>query len=140
MTQFSSILLGGLVPALLLGIGSTLQRGSNISGITPSFYLGFLSLGFLIAAVLLSFAMPHQILSLRGCFLAGLNGLIWGAAYSLMMYPLSHSHISMAQLIPLVNMNTLVTVILCLWLFAEWQNISVSSLLVGSLLIVIGGT
>lgn len=136
----SPILIGGLVPAFLFGLGSTLQRGSNVAGITPSIYLAFLSIGFVAAAVLLSFIMPHQILSVQGCLLAGLNGLVWGAAYSLMMFTLSRSSISMAKLIPLVNMNTLVTVLLCLWIFAEWKQISVPGLLVGSLLIIVGGT
>jgi hypothetical protein len=37
-------------------------------------------------------------------------------------------------------MNTLITVLLALWVFAEWKTVHIPQLLLGSILIVIGGT
>lgn len=45
----------------------------------------------------------------------------------------------LGKLVPLFNMNTLVTVLLALWLFAEWKEVQVPRLLIGSILIVVGG-
>ena len=47
---------------------------------------------------------------------------------------------SISQLVPLYIMNTLFTVLLGLLIFSEWATVSSPKLIVGSILIVIGGT
>jgi transporter family protein len=44
-----------------------------------------------------------------------------------------------AKLTPLYNMNTLIVVLLALWIFAEWKEVKVLQLLIGAVLIVMGG-
>ena len=43
-----------------------------------------------------------------------------------------------SKLAPLYNTNTLVTVLLGLWLYAEWQEVNTAKLLLGSALVVTG--
>ena len=45
----------------------------------------------------------------------------------------------LAKLVPLYNMNTLVTVMLALIIFAEWQQTNTVQLLVGAAFIILGG-
>jgi drug/metabolite transporter (DMT)-like permease len=139
-SQTIAVLLGGLLPAVLFGVGTTLQKASNDSGISSPFYLGSLSIGFLLAAVSLYIYEPSRALSVRSGTFAILNGVLWGAAYCCMMFVLSKFQTPMSKLIPLVNMNTLVAVLLCFVVFSEWNQVNISKLLVGTVLIVVGGT
>lgn len=46
----------------------------------------------------------------------------------------------MSKLVPFFNMNTLVSVALILWIFAEWQSVNVLKFLIGVIFVVLGGT
>jgi len=43
-------------------------------------------------------------------------------------------------IVPLFNMNSLVSVLLGLWIFAEWRDVNTVKLLAGTVLITAGGT
>ena len=44
----------------------------------------------------------------------------------------------LSQLVPIYNINTLFAVLLALVVFSEWQNVNVSTLMIGTLMVTIG--
>ncbi len=45
----------------------------------------------------------------------------------------------LAKIVSLYNMNTIATGLLVLWIFAEWKQVQVPRLLVGTALTILGG-
>ena len=76
--------------------------------------------------------------SLKSGLYAALFGVTWGVATGLVAYGLLNFEISISQLAPLYNMNTLVAVLLALIIFSEWKDVNAIKLLCGSALIVGG--
>ena len=67
-------------------------------------------------------------------------GLTWAVAAGLVAFALSKYSTPISKLVPLYNMNTLVAVCIGLVAFAEWKDVHISKLIIGSVLVVIGGT
>jgi uncharacterized membrane protein len=64
----------------------------------------------------------------------------WAIAAGLVAVALTSYGVPVARLVPLYNMNTLVAVLLALVVFSEWRDVNAVKLLVGSLLIIAGGS
>ncbi len=133
------LIVGGLLPALLFGVAGVLQKASMqaATGLGP--YLIGTGLGVIITGVLVYGLVPQRSMPIVGLSYAVLMGLFWSAAVGLVAVGLTTYGLPLAKLVPLYNMNTLVAVLLGLWLFAEWQNVMLAKLLLGALLIVVGG-
>lgn len=139
-TQTLGILIGGLLPAIAYTFCNVFAKTSMQAGIGIGPYLMFVGVGILVVGFIFTLLLPYGSVTLRSGTHSLLMGLTWGVGSGLVALGLARYHASLSQLVPLFNMNTLFTVLLALWIFAEWKEVRVPQLLLGSILIVIGGT
>lgn len=138
--QTIGLIVGGLAPALLYGLTNVFSKSATQAGIGLGPYL--IVIGITIAATGLLFGVVQSdwhMTSKSALHSIGI-GITWGLGTGFVAIGLSTYSMPLGKLVPIYNMNTLVAVLLALWFFAEWQNVKVPQLLIGSLLIVIGGT
>ncbi len=138
--QTTGLIIGGLFAALLYGISNLFTKASTQAGIGIGWYLIIIGIVTAMVGVVFFIIIPEQPLSLRSGAYAGLLGLFWGLGTGCIAIALSQYQMPLGKLVPLFNMNTLISVLLALWLFAEWKQVRVPQLLIGSILIVVGGT
>ena len=133
-------IIGGIIPAVLLGVYSILQKAAAQRGISPGMMLMVIGISAVtVGAVYCRLTQETRISTASG-ILAGLSGLVWAVATCLVAIGMTRFQAPISKLVPLYNMNTLVAVILGLLIFAEWKSVHSWQLLAGSVLIVIGGT
>lgn len=136
----TGIIIGGILPALLFGVSGVLQKASMQAGIGLGPYLLCIAVGvFGTGAVFYGLTSDRLISPASGAY-ALLIGVIWALSMGLVEVALNAYHAPLAKLAPLYNMNTLVVVLLALVVFAEWEEVSPLKLLIGTALIIIGGT
>jgi len=128
------------VPALVYGFTNVFVKMSVKEGISPPMYVIVAGVGIIFAGIASLIFHADMSISSRSATYAATAGFLWGAASFGVAYALQVYNTPIAKLVPLFNMNTLVAVLLGMWLFAEWKGVNTSQLLLGSLLIVIGGT
>ncbi|MFW5688187.1 MAG: hypothetical protein ACOC1U_01340 [Spirochaetota bacterium] len=138
--QTIGIIIGGFVPAVLLGVFALLQKLSVTLGARAGSYLLLVAAGVAIVAVVLIALGLHGPVSIAAAGASLATGLIWAVAVTLIAIAQGRFGASVARLVPLFNMNTLVAVVLGFIVFAEWQGVAVPRLSLGAILIVIGGT
>jgi len=131
--------IGGIIPALLLGIYSILQKVSTKQGIGPGMLMMVMGFNIMIVGLVYCLVSKEYSISIRSGLTASLTGIVWGIATVLIAIALSKYNVAISKLVPLFNMNTLVAVCLGLLVFSEWKNVHVLQLAVASVLIVIGG-
>lgn len=134
------IIIGGLLPALLLGVSGTFLKAGINAGLGPGWYLMHTGVAVFLTGLVVQWGMAESMPSARAAGYAFVAGLFWAVASAGFSFALGRYGMPLGKLVPLINMNTLVAVLLALWIFAEWQQVKVASLLLGALLIVIGGT
>lgn len=134
------VIVGGIIPAFLYGISGAFQKGSSRIGIGVGPYLICAGLAVIATGLGWLVLMPDRTVSIRSGLYAGLGGLLWAGATGCVVFALLQYSAPLAKLVPLYNMNTLVTVLIALIVFSEFSAVSVPKLLVGALLIIVGGT
>lgn len=137
--QTFGYLLGGIIPALLLGIYSVLQKVSTKQGIGPGMLMVVMGLNIMIVGFVYCFVSKEYSITIRSGLSASITGIVWGIATVLIAVALAKYNVAISKLVPLFNMNTLVAVCLGLIVFSEWKNVHVLQLAAASLLIIIGG-
>lgn len=137
--EIKALLIGGLLPAILYGVTGVLQKLSAKAEGGPAMYLICLGAGTVLVGIVLQFFLPEQTLSFRSISFALAAGLSFALGAGLISLALLHYQAAIAQISPLYNMNVLVTVVIGLALFAEYQNVDVLRLVGGTVLIITGG-
>lgn len=137
-SKSTALLLGGFLPALIYGGSAIFQKMSTNLGISLSAYLVATGIGVAIVGVGFYLFDNSFDFSIKSGLYACVFGLTWGIATGLVAYTLLNFEVSISQLVPLYNMNTLVAVLLALIIFSEWKDINTIKLLTGSALIVAG--
>ena len=141
MTQnMHAIIMGGILPALFFGIAGVFAKPSTQAGIGTGPYLVCVGLAVALVGLVFHLSIPDKTISIRSGGFAVLVGLTWGFAAGLVAFTLSKYATPISKLVPLYNMNTLVAVCIGLVVFAEWKDVHISKLIIGSVLVVIGGT
>ena len=133
------MLIGGIIPAVFFGISGAFTKSSNQAGIGTGLYLVCIGLSITLVGICCYLLMPDRNISLRSGFFASLVGMTWAIAAGLVALALTRYGVPVAKLAPLYNMNTLVTVLIGLFLFAEWKDVQALKLLLGTCFVVIGG-
>ena len=140
-TQALGLILGGRLPALLFGLSNVFAKASNTAGISLGLYVVTIGLTVaLVGGVLHMLQNGDSSFSGKGLLFAICVGLAWATGTACVAYALVQHSARISVLAPLFNMNSLVSVLLGMWLFAEWRDIDTPKLLGGALLIVIGGS
>ncbi len=134
-----AIVLGGVLPALMLGIASIFQKGSASGGIGTGPFLIGVGITTVIVGSIFLFVEKQVAITGQNAAFTLLYGLLWATATGFVAIALSRYGGQISQLVPLVNMNTLAAVVLGLIIFAEWRNVDPWKLLAAAVLIVAGG-
>jgi hypothetical protein len=92
-----------------------------------------------IIGIALGFFLPESFGSTRSIGFALAAGVTFALGAGLISIALIRYQAAISQLSPLYNMNVLITVLLGLWLFAEFREMHMGRLLGGTVLIVMGG-
>lgn len=137
--SYWAMLLGGIIPAVFFGISGAFTKSSNQAGIGTGLYLVCIGASITLVGVCCYLLMPDRNISLRSGFFASLVGMTWAVAAGMVALALTRYGVPVAKLAPLYNMNTLVTVLIGLFLFAEWKDVQALKLLLGTGFVVIGG-
>jgi len=116
-----------------------LQKYTNKLGIGLGLYLVGIGFGVLITGAVIYLMFPDRLFSTEAGRYAVLIGSLWSLGMCSVAIALNTYGAAIAKLAPLYNLNTLIAVLLGLWLFAEWKEVNVWRLALGSILIVLGG-
>lgn len=137
--QTAGLLIGGLVPAVLFAFANLSAKAASQAGIGIGAYVVSAGAGVVVAGLLFLLLTGDRAVSPSSGFLAGCVGFGWGIGIGCVVIALNRYGTPIGVLAPLFNMNTLITVLLALWIFSEWQQVKVPQLLLGSAFIVVGG-
>ena len=132
------LIVGGVIPAVLYGITGIFQKLSARDGGSAAMYLVCFGATTTLAGILFHFLQPEGIGSSRSIGWALVAGVTFAAGAGLISVALIKYQAAISQLSPLYNMNVLITVAVGLWLLAEYRQVQLGPLLVGSVLIAIG--
>ena len=133
-----TILLGGAIPALLLGFMGILQKLSVTGGASVGAYLILFGIASVIGGLVANFVFPGAFGTARPLAFAFIAGLGFSIATALISFVLVRYQAPISQLAPVVNANALVTVLVGLLVLREVQYVEVTRLLIGSVLILLG--
>lgn len=137
--QWMAIVIGGLLPAVFLGLGGVLQKTAARTGIAPGPYMVIVGLGIAVAGGIVALVQRDVTASASGAVQSAGYAFFWSAAVLGIMLGLGKYEGPVSVIVPLYNMNTLVAVGLGLLLLGEWQSVNLWRLLPGAVLIVAGG-
>ncbi len=138
--QYLGIIIGGLLPAVLYSLTGIFSKVSNQAGIGIGPYLIIIGLTIALTGVGFYFFDSDAALHWRSGIAAVSIGITWGIGTGLVAFALTKLRAPLSQIVPLYNLNTLLVVVLSLWIFSEWKDVSPFKLVIGSILIVVGGT
>jgi len=137
-SQTIGIIVGGLVPAVMYGGANLSAKIVAQMGVGVGWYIIFAGLGVCAIGALLFLLIPEHSISLKTAAFSSAVGFGWGLGTGCVVIALTRYGTPLSVLTPIFNMNTLITVLLALWLFSEWKQVQSAQLLLGTLLIVIG--
>lgn len=141
--QILGLVIGGVLPAVLYGTSSVFAKTSTNVGMPVGIHLFWIGLAISTTGVLFSVvlpgAVPSLVPSIKGVASSSMLGLLWGLGTGCVALGLLQYQAPLAKLVPLYNMNTLITVGLALILFSEWKEMNIVQLLLGAVLIIAGG-
>lgn len=140
--QTVGLIIGGFLPAAIYGLVNIIAKVvAKDSLMTPGLYLVLGGIGVTIAGALFFFVIPQRGLPANSTIMYALGfGFLWAFGSGLVLIALMRFGTPLSKLVPLYNLNTLVAVLLSLVLFAEWQQVSIVKLLLGTVFVVVGAT
>ncbi|MEO0396140.1 MAG: hypothetical protein AAF243_09180 [Cyanobacteria bacterium P01_A01_bin.137] len=133
------LMVGGLLPALFYGISSVFAKSSTNAGMSVGGHLFVIGITISLTGLLFNVLLPGNVPSIMAVASSSMQGVFWGLGTGCVVLGLLKYQAPLAKLVPLYNMNTLVTSGLALVIFAEWRAVNPLQLLVGAGLIVAGG-
>ncbi len=139
--EILGLIVGGILPALTFGVTNVVAKIGAQNGVNAGYFMLIAGIGVTVAGFLISFLQPESVVPMTPSTMryAALFGLLWGVGSGLVIFALSRYQVPMSKLVPLFNMNTLISVALILIIFAEWKTVNLVKLIVGTIFIVIGG-
>jgi uncharacterized membrane protein len=133
------LLIGGVLAAVFFGLSGIFAKASNLAGISLGYYILAIGTGVIVIGCACLFIVPDRSANTSSLIHAFLSGASWAIGAALVGIALAKFHTPISQLVPLYNMNTLVAVVLGLFIFSEWQGLHLIKLIAGAFLIIIGG-
>ncbi|MEL7314567.1 MAG: hypothetical protein AAFN08_06405 [Cyanobacteria bacterium J06559_3] len=133
------LVVGGVLPALFYGISSVFAKSSSNAGMSVGGHLIFIGIAISATGLLFNLFLPGNIPSLFAVASSSMQGFFWALGTGCLVLGLLKYQAPLAKLVPLYNMNTLITVGIALVVFAEWRQVNPLQLLAGAGLIIVGG-
>lgn len=138
-SQLLGLLIGGILPALFYGISNLFAKASTNAGMSVGGQLIVIGLAISAMGLLFNQVLPGNIPSLAAIASSTMQGLCWALGTGCVVLGLLKYQTPLSKLVPLYNMNTLVTAGLALVIFLEWREANPTQLLLGAILIILGG-
>ncbi|MDF3822321.1 hypothetical protein P3G55_20625 [Leptospira sp. 96542] len=138
--EFRNLLIGGLIPSFLLGLGTVLMKFSIKAGMSLPGYLVIVGFTISIYGTIFCYVSGNNGFPIHSIFFAIVMGVSWATAIFCMSYGLSVLKIPISIISPLTNTNALIAVILGALVFAEWKDLNMIKILIGTILIITGAT
>lgn len=137
-SQTAGMVIGGIIPAFVFGGYGVMQKQCMRAGLGVAGF--FLVLGATAAGGGLAVCAwaPGGVPPLGAALSAAGFALLWSLGIGLILLAVDRFGAGISQLAPLYNSATLITVLLGLWLFAEWREVGALPLLLGAVSIVTG--
>ncbi len=132
------IIIGGVVPALFIGVALTLLKLSGSMGINAGTGMMFTAVGVFISGAAAHFLGLSSGFTLGSSSISVLVGVFWGAGTLLMSFAVSKLGISMPVSASLAAANILVVLVLGLIFFRDGVSLDILKATIGALLIVGG--
>ena len=137
-SNYMGIILGGILPAVIFGIGGIFIKASNQQGISPNYFLLFSGIGAVVISILSFMVFKEKSISFQSGLYAFIVGVTWVGGILFVSLVLTRYNTPLSILSPLNCTACLVTVILALLIFSEWKETHVVRLIIGTVLIIIG--
>jgi len=137
--QWLAVVIGGLLPALFLGISGVFQKTASRTGIAPGPYLLIIGGIVAVVGVVVSLVQRDVSVSASGAIQTAGFAILWSIGILGIMIGLGRFDGQVSVIVPLYNMNTLVAVGIGLVLLGEWRDVNLPRLLAGAVLIIAGG-
>ncbi|NER83261.1 MAG: hypothetical protein F6K42_27655 [Leptolyngbya sp. SIO1D8] len=128
-----------MLPALFYGVSSVFAKSSSNAGMSVGGHLFCIGIAISVTGLLFNLLLPGNIPSLIAIASSSMQGFFWALGTGCVVLGLLKYQTPLAKLVPLYNMNTLVTAGLALVIFAEWRQANPIQLLMGAGLIILGG-
>jgi uncharacterized membrane protein len=135
-----AIAVGGLLPALCLGMATVLMKLSFRHHISIPAYVTLVGATICIVGLLSAVFTQRWHITLQSGAAAIAMGCIWSCASIAMAIGLTRLDLPVAIIAPLSNSNAIVAVLLSALLFREWETLNVMKVLLGTALIVAGAS
>ena len=136
--NFKDILISGIIPAFLLGLGTVLMKLSLKNGISLPFFITIVGFTVFICGLIAIYLSKDYITSLSSINYAILMGISWSIAILCMSYSILKLNIPITIIAPITNSNVLVAVFLGAIIFSEFKYLEINKILVGTIFIIIG--
>jgi len=134
-----SLLIGGFLPAILFGVSAIFLKVVNRAGTGMGPFLMGIGLTIFIMGALFACWDRDLAVTNRSIMYLVAFGIMWSLSMASVAIAIKRYNGQISQLVPIYNMNTLVTVVIGLIALAEWRNVHPVKLLVASVLICVGG-
>ncbi len=132
------LLIGGFLPALLIGFALTFLKLSSQSGVGAGTGMIITGVGVTVAGVIAHLLGLSGIGSLKSIPFSFFVGLFWGAGSLLMAYAVSKLGLPMTISASLAATNIVIVALLGILFLGEGSNISMIKLIIGITAIVVG--
>lgn len=135
----NGIIVGGILPAIFIGVALTLLKQAGILGLSAGNTMMVISIGVFIAGTTASFLFKESFsFPPKAAGVALAVGLCWASGTLLMSFAVNRFNLPMSISASLAAANALVTVTLSILFFKEAGNLHLLKLIIGALLIVSG--
>jgi len=136
--SWMGLVIGGFVPALGYALFAVCTKFASQAGIGPGINLVLVGLATVLVGAAFHVFLPSGPLTAPAAAWSLGSGLLWAVGTGFVSLALMRYGIPVSKLNPIYNTNTLLAVVLGLWIFAEWKQVDVTKLLLGALLILSG--
>lgn len=138
--ELRSLVIGGLIPSLMLGLGSVLMKLSVRAGISLPIYLVLVGLTVFSFGGLASLFTGERLANPMSIGFAIAMGITWSTGILCMAYGFSVLKLPVSVVAPMTNSNALVAVLVSAVVLSEWRELNAMKVIAGTLLIVLGAT
>lgn len=136
----TALLIGGIAPAVLLGVATVLIRVGMDSGAEIPIYLVIVGLSIAAAGGIACLVTGETSANAKAIAFAIAMGVTWAAATACISYGFGPLKLPVSVVAPLTNSNALIAVLIGALAFGEWRDLNMIYAIGGTLLICAGAT
>jgi hypothetical protein len=126
--HYMGIIIGGILPAILFGIGGVFVKTSNQQGISLNYFATLSGLGIIVVSMFSFLVFKEKSVNIKSVINAFLVGATWLAGILLVALALTKYKIPLSIILPLNCTICLFIAVLAIFILSEWKEIRVMHL------------